>query len=95
MPSPKADKEWYRAVRKAVHELRAEKDAKGKIKKTKAINMLAKTLVTAAINGDMAALKEVGDRLDGKPRQTVEATGQGGGPMKLTVEYVRSPSTDS
>lgn len=78
MPSVKSDKEWHNAIRKAVHELRTETDADGVVQKTKAINLLAKTLVTSAIKGDIAALKEIGDRLDGKPKQTVGGEGKNG-----------------
>ncbi|MDE2022270.1 MAG: hypothetical protein KGI71_05170 [Patescibacteria group bacterium] len=36
------------------------------------LNKLADKLIDAAAEGDMAALKELGDRLDGKPHQTGE-----------------------
>lgn len=38
------------------------------------IAKLATQLVRAAAGGDIAALKEIGDRLDGKPTQEVEQT---------------------
>ena len=40
----------------------------------KAIHKIADAVVTAAMTGDMQAAREIGDRLDGKPRQEIEAT---------------------
>lgn len=82
MPGPKSDKVWSDAIRKAVHEYHKAKDANGKVKKTRYLNLLASNLVQLAADGDVSALKEVGDRLDGKPHQsaTVET--------EATVHYV-------
>ncbi len=64
------DKSWRHAIRAAVNELRvAEGDEKGK--KVRALRLLAQRLVTRALDGDVSALKEVGDRLDGKATQQV------------------------
>ena len=38
-----------------------------------------------AEGGDMQAIKEIGDRLDGKPKQQVEASGPGGGAIQISV----------
>jgi len=84
---PKTDKEWSDAIRKAVHDVREEKDADGVVKKTRAINLLAQKVVNAALEGDMTAMKEIGDRLDGKPKQAVEQTGEGGGPILVTIGF--------
>jgi len=81
---PKSDKEWAAAVRKAVHDLRDDPDPDALVKKTKAINILAHNLVTQALGGDMTATKEIGDRLDGKPSQAIEGSGDGG-EILLTV----------
>jgi hypothetical protein len=40
-------------------------------------------LVTAAEQGDIAAMKEIGDRLDGKPAQAI--TGEGGGALEIII----------
>ena len=79
---PKSDKEWRDAIRMAVHEVRGA----GK-SKVKALRMLANTLVDKALDGDVSALKEIGDRLDGKPAQSMAVTGENGGP--LVVEIVK------
>ena len=76
------EKEWRDQIRKAVHELR-----KGDTGKVKTLRLLARKLVKRALDGDIAALKEIGDRLDGKPAQAVEVAGAGGG--ALVVEVVR------
>ncbi len=71
MASIKSDKLWAGAVRKAVHEYHEEKDENGKVKKIRHLNRIAQTLVQSAGDGDIQAMKEVGDRLDGKPAQAI------------------------
>lgn len=39
-----------------------------------------------ALSGDMAAMREMFDRLDGKPKQQIEATGADDGPLKIVYE---------
>ena len=63
------DNPWRGAIRKAVCELRA---TVGDDKKVKALGLLADRLVTKGLDGDVTALKEIGDRLDGKPAQAVD-----------------------
>ncbi len=46
-----------------------------------ALDELAEKLITLAEQGDLGALKELGDRFEGKPAQRVEMTGEGGGPL--------------
>ena len=64
------DKPWRNALRKAVHELRAA-DGDDNANKVKALQLLADRLVTKGLEGDIAAIKEIGDRLDGKAVQGV------------------------
>lgn len=66
------DKPWREALMLAVKE--ADKDGK-KLRK------LANKLVERAMDGDVTALKEIGDRLDGKPRQETELSGPGNEPL--------------
>lgn len=68
---PKSDKIWADAIRRAVHGYHEEKDENGKVRKTRWLNKLAENLVVSASGGDTAAMKEIGDRLDGKPHQSV------------------------
>lgn len=65
---PKSDKLWSDAVRMAV--LREDISNGQKIKR---LNIIADNLVRLAMEGDMQAIKEIGDRIDGKPKQAVDA----------------------
>jgi hypothetical protein len=42
-------------------------------------------LIDKASAGDVQAIREIGDRLDGKPAQAVEHSGEGGGPLQVSV----------
>jgi hypothetical protein len=64
------DKSWRDAIRAAVNELRKD-EGSDKPKKVRALRLLAQRLVIRALDGDVSALKEVGDRLDGKATQQV------------------------
>lgn len=48
-----------------------------------ALDACAASLLAAAMNGDMQALKELGDRLDGKPAQSLALTDPDGGPLRI------------
>lgn len=74
-PGPKSDKLWADAVRLAVH--REGEDGDGK--KRKRLSIIADKLARAAMDGDMQAIKEIGDRLDGRPAQAMQVTGSGEG----------------
>jgi hypothetical protein len=78
-------RQWSEAVKRAIR-------AKYGKEWEQALQDLASKLVDAADGGDLQALKEVGDRLDGKPKQIVEQSGLDGEPIKtsLTVEFVGS-----
>lgn len=73
---PKSDKLWSDAVRVA-----ALREAELDGKKTNRLNVIANNLVLAAMAGDKDAIAELGNRIDGKPRQATEVTGEGGGPL--------------
>ena len=47
---------------------------------------IAEKLLDMAAEGDVSAIKEMGDRLDGRPRQQIDATGAGGGPVRFIIE---------
>jgi hypothetical protein len=73
----KLDSQWSDAIRKAINDV---EDGQKKIVK------LAEKLVSQALEGDITAMKEIGDRLEGKPQQRTEITGADGGPVEfLTV----------
>ena len=49
----------------------------------KALEELAEKLLLEAEKGDITALKELGDRIEGKPAQAI--TGEDGGPVSINV----------
>ena len=69
-------KVWSAAIERALDKRAAER--------MPAINELAEKLIEMGLMGDLPALKEIGDRLEGKPHQstdvtaTVDATVKGG-----------------
>lgn len=65
----KSDKLWRDALMRAV---KREVDKGGK---TKRLEVLADKLVEEGMAGNVAAIKEIGDRLDGRPAQAVEMSG--------------------
>lgn len=74
-PIGSGDAPWRAALNLALKRT----DQEGKI----ILNQVALKCVKLALEGDMQAIKEIGDRLDGKPAQSV--TGEGGGPITLKV----------
>jgi len=62
-------KRWSQAIDRAL-----EKRSKGD--GIKALDDLAEKLLVKAEEGDMSALKELGDRLEGKPAQSLALTGE-------------------
>lgn len=77
-----ADKAWRDALRVAVMRPAGEKAPKPK----NTLDELALSLIAAGKAGDVPALKEIGDRLDGKVPQAV--TGEGGGPVALAITWL-------
>lgn len=55
------------------------------------IRRLAEALIAKAEEGDLGALKEIGDRIDGKAAQQVELTGKDGDPVEVRG-YVLVPT---
>ena len=75
-------KPWAAALQRAL----AKREDEG----GRGLKYIAEVLADKAADGDMAAIKELGDRLDGKPAQTI-----GGDPdgvpvgHSITVSYVK------
>ena len=74
---PKSDKMWRDALMVAVKRLTDDGT------KTKKLYLLADALINKALAGDVSAMREIGDRLDGKPAQAVELGGPDGGPIEV------------
>lgn len=70
----KDNRMWGDAIKRVV----AQKDSQK-------LRELAEKLVSLAEAGDVAALKELGDRLDGKPAQQVQLSGDSDAPLVVSV----------
>lgn len=80
----KSDKIWRDALMRAVHRQSAGSGSPKRIEK------IADVVVFLALSGDMQAAKEIGDRLDGRPAQSV-AVGQDPNLQPLAVEHIVRP----
>lgn len=78
----KTDKLWRDAL------MRAVKRAVGNGKKTKRLEALADKCVERGLAGDMQAIKEIGDRLDGKPAQAVNLSGDPENPITFIERVI-------
>lgn len=76
---------WSAAINRAL-----EKRAGGD--KAKALDELAEKFLAACDDGDLAAFKELGDRLDGKPAQAVSVGNEPGEQFvsRIVREIVRA-----
>lgn len=63
----KSDKLWRDALMRAVRRVEAGQPSQF-------LERIADQVVKQALDGDMTATREIGDRLDGKPHQTAEIT---------------------
>lgn len=86
----KKGKAWAEAIRRAIREKYDGEDYESKLAQ------LARKLVDAADGGDLAALKEVGDRHDGRSPQAVDVGSDPDRPLvqKIINEIVRPPNSD-
>ena len=74
---------WADAIKRALAKLGPE----GERTVEAGLSRLADKLIAAAEAGDPWALKEIGDRLDGKPAQALQVDGDGeGGAIKHALE---------
>lgn len=80
------EKAWRDALRIAVLRPADEKNPKPKTK----LDELAFVLIESAKSGDISALKEVGDRLDGKPAQAVVGGDEDDNPIRMIAEIRRT-----
>ena len=69
----KENREWANAIRRAV-------------KQRKRLGNLAEALLDKCETGDVSALKEFGDRYDGKPAQQLVLAGDADQPLKIVHE---------
>ncbi len=83
----KSDKIWRDAIMRAVRRQMGDPVATDGPKEQR-LERLADALVAKGLDGDVPAIREIGDRLDGKPAQSV-AVGQDPDLPALVVEIVR------
>lgn len=78
-------KVWTAAVERAL-------SARSALDRKDALEACANALIDKAMEGDMTALKELGDRLEGKPAQAVSLSGPNGGeiPLSVAVRFVKA-----
>lgn len=81
----KPDKLWYHAIMRAVNRPYGEVLPK----KAPKLEYLADMLVEKGMAGDVQASKEIGDRLDGKPSQSI---GLGQAPELEPIEAAVRPT---
>ncbi len=72
--SSKNNRLWAETLRRAVVQSDAER-----------LRMIAEALLDKAASGDVSAIKELGDRLDGKAVATTELTGLDGSDLPLSI----------
>lgn len=78
----KAEKPWREAIQRAV---KRRLEGEGK---PQALDQLADKVVALGLDGDVQALKEIGDRLDGKAAQRVEHAGDDESPVVHEIRNV-------
>lgn len=71
-------KVWHAAIMRAL-------DKRGAGDRLKALDELAEKLLQAVETGDLAALKEFGDRIDGKPAQQVTLASDPEAPFTISI----------
>lgn len=77
-------KVWTAAIERALQ--------KRGTKKINALDDLAEKLLANCDLGDMQALKELGDRLEGKPAQTVALGNANNEPFRVSKDWEKSPA---
>lgn len=80
-------KVWRAAIRRA---LRKRGDSESR---TEALDKLAEALLRACEEGQIPALRELGDRLEGKAAQQINVAGADGG--DFIIQVVKFADTDS
>ena len=83
MAGRKGEKHWRDALRVAVNDAREGAPA-GRTK----LREIAEKVVELALDGDMQAIKEIGDRMDGKAIQGVDLEVDVSDPVKELLEHV-------
>ena len=76
-------KVWTAAIERAL-------EARSKLEGKKLMDEAAQALVDKAIDGDVSALRELGDRLEGKPGQSMTLSGDENNPVRYSVIEIKA-----
>lgn len=71
-------RKWTQAIERALEQ-------RSLAEQRESLDELAEVLINQALAGEQWALKELGDRLEGKPAQAI--TGDGGGPVEAIFRW--------
>lgn len=76
-------RKWTQAIERALEKrsLKEQRDS---------LDDLASVLIEEAMKGEQWAVKELGDRLEGKPAQALAVTGADEGPVRVVCEWAKS-----
>ena len=55
------------------------------VERGQALKAVAKTVVRHALKGDIHCIQEIGNRLDGRPAQSVELSSEEGNPVQFAI----------
>ena len=72
-------RKWRSAIDQAL-------EARSKADQMECLRSIAGKLIDAAENGDQWAIKELGDRIDGKPAQSLTVGSDEENPLKMVTE---------
>ena len=84
MAGKRGQKLWGEAVTRAVHRRNAEIEGNPRY-----LDIIADKLVAEAAAGDIQAIKEIGDRLDGKARQETDNNHSLSGSLEIVKRIAR------
>lgn len=74
-------RKWKAAIERAL-------EAKSRVLGKQALDEIAVALIDQALAGEQWAIDQLGNRLDGKPGQALEVTGEDGGPIQSAVHVI-------
>ena len=79
--------EWREAIKRALTRASAKLKDNDEIGWRRGLDSVADKFIAAAEDGEPWAMKEIGDRIDGKPAQSVDLTGEVNIPLSGTVRF--------
>lgn len=94
MPAPlgnqnaRKGKPWQAAINRAL-------EKRSRVAQMEALDELAESLLRKCDDGDIAALKELGDRLDGKPAQAIVNGDDGAFQIETMRRVIVDPKADA